>query len=145
MNKAVSEIQAKMKTWTDAGIELAYNSGYEQGCQDRDEQIRDAECDFYQRGLDDAWECARKLCQSEKYGGLEEHCAEIFNKRDTFFDVFDFTASEAIAKVKEYEGGVTRQSIIKSQLEDIITGFTEPVTCQEIIDAFVQIGEKANE
>lgn len=35
--KAVKEIQAKMKTWTDAGIELAYNSGYVQGCKDRDE------------------------------------------------------------------------------------------------------------
>ena len=101
--KAVKEIQAKMKTWTDAGIELAYNSGYEQGCKDRDEIYAEDKED-YNRGLNDAWECAKKLCQSEKYGGLEEHCAEIFNRQDTF-DVFDYSASEAITKITEYEEG----------------------------------------
>lgn len=60
MSKAVSEIQAMMKTWTDAGIELAYNSGYEQGCKDRDE-IYTEDKEDYQRGLNDAWECARKI------------------------------------------------------------------------------------
>ena len=95
MNKAVSEIQAKMKTWTDAGIELAYNSGYEQGCKDRDEQIRDAECDFYQRGLDDAWECAKKIYKMT--------ASEIITVFGGCSNWVDYSAFEAIAKVKEYE------------------------------------------
>lgn len=58
----------------------------------------------YNKGLNEAWEVARKLCQSVKYGGLAEHCSEIF-KRTPFemFDVFDYTAQEAMEKVKEYE------------------------------------------
>ena len=41
--KAVKEIQAKMKTWTDAGIELAYNSGYEQGKADAIDLYKECE------------------------------------------------------------------------------------------------------
>ena len=85
-----------------------YRKGYVDGINavmNESEKKNHSDLD-YRDGLEDgrmeAWECARKLCQSEKYGGLEEHCAEIFNRQDTF-DVFDYSASEAIARMKEYE------------------------------------------
>jgi hypothetical protein len=63
----------------------------------------------YRKGLEDAWECARKLCVSEKYGGLEERYALIFGRQD-IFDVFDYSVQEAMQKIKEYE---ERQNVKK--------------------------------
>ena len=101
MNKAVPEIQAKMKTWTDAGIELAYNSGYEQGCKDQDEKHQ-ADLD-YKDGLEDgrmeAWECAKKINDMTM-----DECELIFGEYRYLATVLDnITASEAIAKMKEWE------------------------------------------
>lgn len=62
--KAVKEIQAKMKTWTDAGIELAYNSGYEQGKEDAFTYIEQAEELAYQRGLEVNKNNFRKVCEA---------------------------------------------------------------------------------
>ena len=94
--KAVKEIQAKMKTWTDAGIELAYNSGYEQGCKDRDEiYIEDRE--DYNRGLNDAWECARKI-----YKMTASEIIAVFGGCSNWVD---YSADEAIEMIEEYEEG----------------------------------------
>ena len=64
MTNAVKEIQAKMKTWTDAGIELAYNSGYEQGKADALTDIEQAEELAYQRGLEVNKYNFRKVCEA---------------------------------------------------------------------------------
>lgn len=178
MDKAVLEIQAKMKKWKDEGMELAYNSGYElgyndgyeadktdvynqgyaDGQKDRNMDIPPSIDDAYRRGYADAekkhnsdldykngledgrmeaWECAKKIYKMT--------ASEIITVFGGCSNWVDYSVDEAIEKIEKYEGGVTRQSIIKSQLEDIITGFTEPVTSQEIIDALVQIKEKAND
>lgn len=98
--KAVKEIQAKMKTWTDAGIELAYNSGYEQGCIDRDEIYAEDKED-YNKGLNDAWECVRKINSMPM-----DECEKIFGEYRCLATILqNFTASEAIAKIEEYEEG----------------------------------------
>ena len=95
-----------------------YENGYKNGknaVMNESEEKHNSDLD-YKDGLEDgrmeAWKCARKLCQSEKYGGLEEHCAEIFDRQDTF-DVFDYSASEAIAKIKEYEEKQKQDADIK--------------------------------
>ena len=56
----------------------------------------------YQRGLDDAWEAAKKLSWTEKYGGYGECLDKVFDRTDSF-DFFDYLPSEAIAKLKAYE------------------------------------------
>lgn len=94
--KAVKEIQAKMKTWTDAGIELAYNSGYEQGCIDRDEIYAEDKED-YNRGLNDAWECARKI-----YKMTASEIIAVFGGCSNWVD---YSADEAIKMIEEYEEG----------------------------------------
>lgn len=65
------------------------------------EHFGDLQDTAYQRGLNDAWEAAKKIQCDEKldWGTL----IHMFN-RDSFTGIFrDFSASEAIAKLKAYE------------------------------------------
>ena len=68
------------------------------------EELEDAQKEIneaYQRGLDDAWEAAKKIQCDEKLDW--ETLFHMFN-RDSFTGIFrDFSASEAIAKLKAYE------------------------------------------
>ena len=73
-----------------------YNQGYEDGLKDGKESVQIDETEAYECGLNDAWECARKI-----YNDLSmDKCIEIFEGKSWFFD---YNASEAIAKIKEYE------------------------------------------
>ena len=85
-----------------SGHDHGKQDGYEDGQKEKPQAIYEMKVEEYNKGLNESWECAKKLCQSEKYGGLQEHCAEIFGREDVF-DVFDYTAAEAIAKIKAYE------------------------------------------
>lgn len=144
MNRAVSEIQTKMKTWTDAGIELAYNSGYEQGCKDRDE-IYTEDKEDYNRGLNDAWECARKIVSPnaiphstlEKIFGYKCYLSSDFIEK--------YSVSEAIAKVKEYEDKQTKddkqdkenKSLIKIKSHNFVG--KQYVLYEDVLDLIRQI------
>ena len=58
----------------------------------------------YQRGLDDAWEAARKISVIELNGGLSgKDMMKIYGTMDVHKIYDDNTASEAIAKLKAYE------------------------------------------
>lgn len=102
----------------DSTIDDAFEEGYKQGYEDG-KQVVLCDCkenmdNEYNRGLNDAWDAAKKLCRSVKYGGIEEHCSEIFEKTPfETFDVFDYIASEAIAKIKEYEDKQKQDAEIK--------------------------------
>ena len=56
----------------------------------------------YQRGLDAAWEAAKKLSWTEKYGGYGECLDKVFERTDTF-DFLEYSPNEAIEKLKAYE------------------------------------------
>lgn len=58
----------------------------------------DAEAE-YQRGLDDAWECARKIF-GVKYGYTHDEIIGIYGRR---LDAIDLPPSEAIEKIRKYE------------------------------------------
>ena len=56
----------------------------------------------YRRGLNDAWEAARKIVCDESFDAST--LMHIFNRRSSFDGIFgNFSASEAIAKLKAYE------------------------------------------
>lgn len=58
----------------------------------------------YQRGLNDAWEAAIKICEEEEFGGLPMDVVEdLFGKCDLNTAMSRYTASEAISKIREYE------------------------------------------
>ena len=84
-----------------------YQRGYKNGIADGNindgtfaKKIEEA----YKNGLNDAWGCARKIMLNKVNGGLptEEH-SKIFGYVATFEVLKNYTASEAIAKIKEYE------------------------------------------
>ncbi len=91
------------------GIQILRDNERKQGYADgkADTPFTDteeAEKKAYEKGLNDAWECAKKLCQSAMYGGSEEYCREIFELTPfEIVDVFDYSASQCIEKVKAYE------------------------------------------
>lgn len=135
-NKAVTEIQIKMKTWTDAGIELAYNSGYE---ADKTDVYDDA----YNQGLNDAWECARKI-----YKMTAEEVIAVFGGVSYWVD---YSASEAIAKIKEYEEDKQTVNItaLKAVCEDLSdargSDFSGVIALENAIKVLEQMKEKQND
>ena len=64
------------------------------------EQVRK---EAYEQGLSDAWEAARKVTQVRKYGGYGDCLEEVFGRHRVSWDVFDYSASEAIEKIRQYE------------------------------------------
>ena len=68
------------------------------------EHFGDLQDTAYQRGLEDAWEAARKISVIELNGGLTgKELMKIYGTMDIHKIYDDNTASEAIAKLKAYE------------------------------------------
>ena len=62
--------------------------------------------EFYQKGLEDAWEAARRIVVDIDHGGLTlGTLSEIFGTQSCSYIMRENTAQEAIAKLKAYEDG----------------------------------------
>ena len=97
ISKAVS---TAIKREVDKQIKAAYKRGYNKGYSEEYEARQSAVDIAYKRGLYEAWKCAKKLANltSQERGKILD-CEEI-----PVHEIFVFfTASEAIAKIKEYE------------------------------------------
>ena len=87
-------------------VRNAYDRGYKQGYKDGKLEVNTS---TYTRGLNDAWEAAKKIMLCKSKGGLGyEVILNIFQQPDItgteHFDIlYERSASEAIAKIKEYE------------------------------------------
>lgn len=86
--------------------------------------------ELYNKGLNDAWELAKKIVESPNKGGYKaDELAEIFGISDK--PVLDaYTPQEALAKVKEYEGRdeIRVGDVVRSKgcnVEEIITKISE--------------------
>lgn len=66
--------------------------------------MRDDAEEAYQRGLNDAWECAREIALDVEEGGISvKALRDVFNV-NTCYSIFRmYSAQEAIAKIAEYE------------------------------------------
>lgn len=97
-------------------FENGYDQGYVDGQKEKlaNAMIHDhevAEKTAYEQGLNDAWECARKISMPENEGGMSVKALQsIFGKAR---EIFNCTASEAIAKIKEYEDKQKQDAEIK--------------------------------
>ena len=85
-----------------------FENGYDQGYEDgQNAMIHDhevAEKKAYEDGMNVAWEVARKLVHPRLGGYTEEQKQRIFGEYVSSDSILrNFTASEAIAKIKEYE------------------------------------------
>lgn len=90
-------------------IRNAYDRGYKQGYKDGAVTKVEIAKMEYERGLNDAWEAARKIMLCKSKGGLGyEVVLKIFQQANItgteHFDIlYKCSASEAVAKIKEYE------------------------------------------
>lgn len=93
----------------DIEYQQRYADGYEKGCKDGELHAKTTlydEYDYkmsYKIGLNDAWECARKLIHPSLGGLSPDDKQEIFGEPESDYVLLHCSASEAIAKVKEYE------------------------------------------
>lgn len=107
-------------------IEAILSDEYARGYNDgTNHGIEITEAKDYEQGLNDAWECARKIFVPVNKGGLRgEEVIQIFNSSapSKIFD--NYSALEAIAKIKEYEKE-QKQTEIKfgDILENLVNGY----------------------
>lgn len=89
-----------------------------------DKNMYDPESE-YQRGLNDAWEAARKIAGSILLGGLDPHeLMELFGT-SLVTEIMDMvTADQAIEKLRTYEAGKKAEEEIKvgDEVETDYTG-----------------------
>ena len=115
-------------------VRQAYNNGYETGFEDGKVEGYD-KTDIWQdgfyKGLEEAWECAKRLIYPPIDGGMTYDVMEKvfdFHVIDTYEVFKTNSAYEAIEKIRAYEdeqkGRVTRESIIKSGIEEIAESFS---------------------
>ena len=86
----------------------------------------------YQRGLDDAWECMKKIAFLEKPRDMRD-----FLGHTTFGGILTgYTAAEAIAKLKAYEEKQKAEDDIKvgDELEHTVSGYTSKAIFLEKIE-----------
>lgn len=110
-------------------MNTAYNKGYDKGyAEGVDNQlIKEA----YQKGLNDAWECAKLLALPYQDGGIDyETLQSMFGNGASWQKAFmNYSASEAMAKIKEYEEKKKADEEIKVGDEVVRDGgFTAVVT-----------------
>lgn len=105
-------IDGNHTVWIHTGIELtpyiepdfdaihkeAYEQGYNRGTHDAKKVFEGHADEAYQKGLDEAWNAARKLLLLEREGGLSTfgglHCREV---------VSQYSASTVINCIRKYE------------------------------------------
>lgn len=116
-----------------------------------DEEKTIIENQAYKKGLEDAWECARKIMQTSR-GYSHDEINEIYGTR---LRALDLTPSEAIAKIKEYEEeqqNIKSCDIKKFRVGDIVflnqnvkagKGIIERICIKEE-KAFVNFGKGLN-
>ena len=103
-------------------VDAAYNVGYKQGLEDGKKERPSLIYEKYEQGLNDAWEAARRIVlPSDCYAnGLYSNMKEIFGLNDYLArGVFtDFSASEAVARIKEYEKKKQEQAKAEFKIGD---------------------------
>ena len=100
------------------------------------EQVRK---EVYQKGLSDAWEAARKVTQVRKYGGYGDCLGDVFGRTDTSWDVFDYSASEAIEKIRQYEQEKEEQDGLRQNIQIIVD------QCGYTLDEIASVLQKMRE
>lgn len=101
------EVMIRMKMDLNYIAEEAYKRGYDKGYADKtnnDKVCKDLAENFYQRGLNEAWQAGRKVVLSPDEGGMSVQDLFAIFGNNSIENVFrKYSASEAIEKMKAYE------------------------------------------
>lgn len=101
----IKNIARELKEVYSKGADEGYTQGYAQGVKDGNiadgtlaRKIREA----YDNGLNDAWECARKMVMSESNGGYSiTKMQKAFNNLTTYEIITTIDVKEAIDKLEK--------------------------------------------
>ena len=97
------EIESNAEVTADA-YQRGYKEAYDTAYADAEEIYESGKRAMYQKGLKDAWEAARKICLEECDGGMQLLVInDIFNVSNYRDALKDYSASEAIEKIRQYE------------------------------------------
>jgi hypothetical protein len=83
-------------------VENAYEMGYEDGLKDGKESVQIDESDAYKAGLNDAWECARKMINDAAENG-SNMLKKVFGYTTLYYIINHYPASEAMLKITLHE------------------------------------------
>ena len=101
-DKAINDAMVSIENRVRHVYNQGFNQGFEEGrgCKYEQSDIEAA----YQRGLDDAWKCMEKICAEVIDGGLDSNTLKQIFGTAIIVNIFKTnSASEAMAKLKEYE------------------------------------------
>ena len=91
--------------YTEPDLEQVRKEAYGKGYEDAEEKYNDGYSDGYDAGLADAWEAARKIHRMPE-GDILDLFPDCYASVCTAAQaILKYDASEAIAKIKEYEDG----------------------------------------
>jgi hypothetical protein len=101
-------------------IEAAYDKGYKAAKQD---VVATGNKSEYERGLNDAEKARKRLVSAVLNGGLSEYELEqIFDLRDCGDVLIEYTISEIIEKIREYDERKHRKESTKDNDDEIHIG-----------------------
>ena len=111
INNYLSILEGMIRADYQKQVDEAYQRGYNKGYADKTNNIevcskiaKDIQNEGYQRGLDDAWEAAKKIVLSPDEGGTSLPDLFAIFDNGSMQSVFrNYSASEAIAKLKDYK------------------------------------------
>ena len=108
LNNYLSILEGMIRSDYQKQVDEAYQRGYDKGYADKtnnDEVCNELAKDIYQRGLNEAWEAARKIVLSPDEGGTSlTDIYVMFGNNGSMQRVFrSYSASEVIEKLKAFE------------------------------------------
>ena len=87
---------------------LGYRDGYNKGIADgniNDGTFAQKVKEAYENGLNDAWECVRKITEDKPMAEWVTLCDFFGVKRNDFFEIFKkYSVSEVIERMEKYDG-----------------------------------------
>ena len=139
--------------YTEPDLEQVRCAAYEEGRNSLLIEVQKAgkntikleEDEYYQRGLEDAWEAARKICLNECDGGMTPTEVNKIFGVGFYRDALLESASEAIEKIRQYEQ--EKEEIkIGDEVRNIQYGWTAVVSaidreCMTLMDTNGKLGD----
>jgi hypothetical protein len=110
-----------------------YNRGYEDGYKDGDSNQAENSAYQYERGMNDAWECAGKIVKPGSDGGFYSYELRAVFGTYELPTIFSNTASEAIEKVKAWEEKQEKKHEIKVGDEILCSGTDDKAIVTKVI------------
>lgn len=100
----LDNIKSALKADRQKAIDDAYDRGYKECFSEHKFDVPCSLCDDYERGLNDAWDAARKINMVVDDGGLSSSTLmQVFGTSSNCAIMRTFTVKEAIAKIKAHE------------------------------------------